>query len=483
MLGDNNHIDQLFRDKLVGFDQHPPEAVWSNIQAAIGSQPVRKTWLWWRIAGVAAAVFLALVAGWMLVKFPVEQLEPLVEGSSASKLEVPAGQPVNEVYIAETSPGTVGQAPVSSPISEGMKTALPHKVASEETPLIVVGEHPATWYTENSRQFIPLEARDPVILLNDEGDAVLAKLGEWLGAFESRLATALLGDEQTEPGLSLKDQLIVAENIRQRKQQFAKEDTGNQWGIGALASALASGEQNKGGDRDFFASNYLMPDTRSETTFSGGMMVDYKVTERLKVKSGVVYSKLKHRTDGLVMSMNFGGDGYVTEDSGMKIAHASLTAITPTGQVHFSEMPELAISTHDAIFGTSAELDGVLVTTADLAQDMEYIEVPVILAYSIIDRKVNLDLSGGVSANFLVGNSARIYEESQRTQVGETADLRDMVYSGSLGVSVGVDLSRRLKLSIEPRMKYFLSSVSKNSAIDYKPYQFGVYTGITYSFN
>jgi len=35
---------------------------------------------------------------------------------------------------------------------------------------------------------------------------------------------------------------------------------------------------------------------------------------------------------------------------------------------------------------------------------------------------------------------------------------------------------------VEPRVKYFLNSLNSNSSVRYKPYIFGIYTGVSYEF-
>ena len=122
-------------------------------------------------------------------------------------------------------------------------------------------------------------------------------------------------------------------------------------------------------------------------------------------------------------------------------------------------------------------------SNANLKQDMAYIEVPVLVAYHLIDRKINVDLTGGVSTNILVGNNASLYEGGVRTQSGETSQLRDLVYAGTVGLGLGYDLSKRVTVTLEPRLKYYLNSISTSSYINYRPYQMGIYTGVTYAFN
>jgi hypothetical protein len=114
---------------------------------------------------------------------------------------------------------------------------------------------------------------------------------------------------------------------------------------------------------------------------------------------------------------------------------------------------------------------------------MEYLEVPFIVSYKLIDSNVNVEINGGVGSSFLVNNSAKIYNGGEVLKSRGTTDLRSVVHAGILGVGFGYDISKKIALSFEPQIKYFINSISSNESVDYHPCQLGLYAGVTYSFN
>ena len=60
----DKNIDELFRSKLSNFEQEPPAYVLENVLAGVAGARRKKKIIFWRIAGVAAALLLAFVAGW-----------------------------------------------------------------------------------------------------------------------------------------------------------------------------------------------------------------------------------------------------------------------------------------------------------------------------------------------------------------------------------------------------------------------------------
>ena len=95
----------------------------------------------------------------------------------------------------------------------------------------------------------------------------------------------------------------------------------------------------------------------------------------------------------------------------------------------------------------------------------------------------NLGLSGGISTNILTGNKAGLYRNGERINQGQTTYLRDITYSGAVGMEFGYDLGNRVTITVEPRIKRFINSLSSNESIDFKPNHFEIVTGVTYSFN
>ena len=60
-MNDRKNIDRLFQEKFKDFEIDPPELVWENIEAALNKKEQRKVIpLWFRIAGVAAALLIGL---------------------------------------------------------------------------------------------------------------------------------------------------------------------------------------------------------------------------------------------------------------------------------------------------------------------------------------------------------------------------------------------------------------------------------------
>ena len=103
----DKNLDELFRDKLLNYEQEPPAYLLENVLAGVAGARRNRKIVIWRIAGVAAALLLAFVAGWQFnirngqdIKQPVsvsQQIAPEVSPDVKTQLEnaMPDNQQAN----------------------------------------------------------------------------------------------------------------------------------------------------------------------------------------------------------------------------------------------------------------------------------------------------------------------------------------------------------------------------------------------------
>jgi len=99
-----------------------------------------------------------------------------------------------------------------------------------------------------------------------------------------------------------------------------------------------------------------------------------------------------------------------------------------------------------------------------------------------MDKQLGVNLITGISTNWLIGNKVLISTGGTKEKIGETRNIKNINYSGLLGIGFDYTLFARIKLNMEPTFKYFLDPVNSINALNTHPYSFGIYTGFTYSF-
>jgi hypothetical protein len=118
----------------------------------------------------------------------------------------------------------------------------------------------------------------------------------------------------------------------------------------------------------------------------------------------------------------------------------------------------------------------------NIHQVFRYLELPVLLRYKIIDRRVDLNFSGGMSYGFLVDNFAYTREGSEMIPVGHTEGVNVHSLSSQVGLGMEYNISPSVSFSFEPLLKYYVTPVSDLSGALYKPYSFGFFSGFFFKF-
>jgi hypothetical protein len=283
------------------------------------------------------------------------------------------------------------------------------------------------------------------------------------------------------------DQQIMEQNqqLMQARNEIAKK---SRWLVGAQVSPAYN--VSRSSHTRAYASNMLNASS-NPVDLGGGVSVEFRKGKRWSLQRGVYYSGMGQSSGNTSnSSQNFANAPVVGSDHGKEYfntnvnidAWTSKMAINSTaGVIEFSSVPDgivLGTNIEDKTLASSA----VVVSDARFIQNFEYIEIPLYVRYTLIDSKFDVEMMGGFSSNVLVGNQTFMESNTGKSLVGSTKDMETMNYSGTLGIGLKYGLSKRLYLNVEPRVKYYLNSLSSNSSVTYKPYTIGVFTGLSYEF-
>jgi hypothetical protein len=98
----------------------------------------------------------------------------------------------------------------------------------------------------------------------------------------------------------------------------------------------------------------------------------------------------------------------------------------------------------------------------------------------VLDKKISVNVNGGLSPGILVNNRSYFDIDGQKIQTGTTENLKPMIYNSLFGIGFGYAFTKKLIFSIEPTFKYSLTPINSNSGINYRPYSMSWFTGISY---
>jgi hypothetical protein len=119
--------------------------------------------------------------------------------------------------------------------------------------------------------------------------------------------------------------------------------------------------------------------------------------------------------------------------------------------------------------------------TGYLNQEIGYLEMPLEMTYALIDKKFGLKVIGGFSTLLLQENAITVVSDNNSMLLGEANNLNNIHFSTNLGIGIKYGFMKSFEFNVEPMVKYQLNTFSTNGG-DFKPYFFGIYSGVSYRF-
>jgi hypothetical protein len=238
---------------------------------------------------------------------------------------------------------------------------------------------------------------------------------------------------------------------------------------------------NSGSPARSIAMSTERPDEQGITSLSAGISISVSRGSRWGFESGIVYLKAGQElstqsSPELFSFMAKEGNGSIVGVDKSLLINNSMGTINYSGTRSLSNT--FTSSTNDIIpVGMNDKSPSF-----SIRQQLEYIEIPLVARYFLFDQKTKVSVAAGMSTNILIGNQAMLNTGDKMRSIGETEGIRNLSYSAQLGLGIQYPMFKHLSMSIEPRVRYFLSPVNHSGNHEYRPYLFGLYTGVAYTF-
>lgn len=475
MILENSNIDKFFRDGLNDTEVIPPPEVWEGIRNRIqGSK--KKLPLFYRVAAASVTILILAGSAWLFFyRQPVTQDTALIvpdevrEEAPAQTIPVPESKQLAEssqksavVPAPEELEDRVAESEASSPRNmEQEQIADLQYTGGQITTQQIQSEQGdrtdnAVLVTEDSYDRINL--RNNTELLNERVAPALA------------LSTLQMQPEKTGDMYPGETVPVIPE------QDFSR------WSVRGQFSPLYSfrylGQKSPASYRDMY-NNQEEP----LVTYTGGLQVNFNSSPKLSVHTGIYYSRMGQQVgdiqlyraaDGSILSLPIKGNLDIRNSTG---------EINATNQrLFFHDKSGYRVLPLSLVESYDPGKEGLIAMNTDIIQSFEYLELPLLIRYKVIDRKIDFNVLGGMSANFMIGNEAYAIHHEKRYSIGKTSGLRTTSYSSIVGLGLEYGLTDKISLSLEPTLKYFLQSINLEGSIYTHPYSVGIFTGFSYYF-
>lgn len=459
MIGDDNKLDKMLKNRLEQYMPEPSPEIWENIRKGVAAQQRPRRLFYYRLIPAAAVLLFALITG-VLVRNNLENHTPVVAEKQKNQGGTPAAAGEKEI-------------PEISPLSALAVNAPPYVKAETGQ-----GRPSATAETEKLREPAPEPVQERLLFSMAE----MRSLPPFLPVMPVENGPAL-------PEINKSVTFSVQEKPDQPQWSSApvkkKPREGRNWEIGLHLTPDYS--SYSASHTSAYARNMTFPAEQTRAGLGGGISIKYAASGKWRIESGLYYSRAGDVSGNKNPGNASQADNFTI--SAMADKH-NVTAVTvdnghvainsTAGVINFSQSVNNA-----GIFSLSENainLNTALLSSGTFAQVFDFMEIPLDFRYRILNKTVGIELIGGISTSLVVGNNVYWEQPSGREKVGTTGDISPVNFAGVAGIGTTCALGKNLSLSVEPRASYFLHSINHSGDVSFKPWRIGMFTGVTYRF-
>jgi len=416
---EKKNIDRVFQENLKDLEIQPRKRVWNGIAQDLANSSDSRSMPLWRRFGVAASLSLLFASAAFFYLNSIDQT-PVVNQ------QVSQEQPAQEINAEQprtpidpqVTKADVALANNQEKVEELRKAGEPIFVKKPANQVIVTTNSIASVYTNIDDKYVVDE------------DVFLEEMS----------ATESITDR------------IASIPTKEKEIEF----TDKKWSVGPTVAPVFYNSLQSGSPLNSELSDNSKT---SDNSLSVGVRVNYQLSQKLFIQSGINRVDLAYNTNDVNAFITSSKNGYNNINTSKPGVY-----LTP-GQNATSSVKDL-------------NRPGV---SGDINQFMQYYELPIEMKYSLYDRKLGLNLVGGFSTMILSDNSVSFVSNDGITDLGGANNLNSLNFSGNVGVDLDYKISKSWYLNVAPMFKYQFNTYSGNSG-DFRPYYFGLYSGLNYKF-
>jgi len=488
MQVNDNDMDELFARKLGNMEVAPPEDGWARIENELNrrSRITRRYWL----AAASFALVLSVTATMVYIQTNVAT-EPATIVSIRD----------NTSYLPQEQPSVIDDGNATQQMVNRFVTQ------QNEKSLSLQNENNISLVQEEATKNIQVASQNDEAVPNVRDVNSNPSASPYLDAWdELRLAKPVKVDwrkimsdkiaqlKMEVPEKKIDETITIASTTTPWYDEISyvdftdistKSQPRRRWEITGQFAPVHSYRTIKGVPAGIRKSDFDHAESPL-LAYSGGVNLSYRVFSRWSLQTGILYSQMGQSINSVIPVTNMyaaiSSTGNPYTKNFVRTSSGSVTVA--------SNLKSDANTSYSSYFNSESQMANANSTAANIAnpakyrlmERLDYLEIPLIVRYRIFDRKLNLYVSGGMSANVLINNNVFVDNGSEIVKGGTILMARPVNYSSMMGLGIGYQINRNLSVGFEPYFKYFLQPYTTSSQISSNPYALGVFSGVVYCF-
>ena len=542
-MNERKNIERIFQEKFKDFEVNPAEEVWENIEKKLEEKKRRRIIpFWWKLSGVAALFLIGFFVSKSFFIAPNSTENPTVTDINSNQQKTPktnimSGEKLREnntttypssdavvTYskerngsgekLRENNPNTSSSTDAVVTNSKEKKDNIENRnkinsISNESKKVIVErkfekqntsknksnGKNTKSLLDEN----ILYKSENEIAINNENKNGMSSKKDtKSVSDLDEKAKQIVLSEDvvnnsktinledlknnnsmaaTTEVEKKTNDSVIknsvvtnaLEELLNEKESKTKQEAKVNRWQLTSNVAPIFLGSISNGSAIDPVLDN----NSKTYNTSVGfGLGVSYNATSKLSVRTGLNKVNMSYNTNDIIFFASI-------ESRGLK-------GVTPNRSSAMMEIHS-AISNNNSV--NSASENAMLPfesalsqqNTGYLNQEIGYLEMPLEMTYMLVNKKFGLKVIGGFSTLLLQENAITVVSDNNSMLLGEANNLNNIHFSTNLGLGIKYGFMKSFEFNVEPTFKYQLNTYSSGSG-DFKPYIFGIYSGVSYKF-
>jgi hypothetical protein len=487
-MSDKKHIDRLFKERLKDFEATPNNSVWKNISTELQNKKKDRKGipLWWRIAGIAAALLLMFTLGKLMQNndTSIPSKEIIVDVDSKKEIISDGLQDIinkekaivaEEKNIAEEIIPKSFNSPSNSSVTNRITTPAQsnNSINKSKNVTVIVENQNDNISNVNKKEIVIASIKTKNTIIAQTSSSLPQNKTQDLNFNKenvndvlkdnSKTTETTLADTKVKEGVLENKKLSLTEEIASIKEENIADEKLERWSASTSIAPVYFNTLSQG------SSIHPQFNNNSKTgniNMSYGISGSYAINKKLSVRTGVNKVNLGYSTNNVVVFVNI--------DSPNNLQFLRNVQLNETGQnlsfisvdvFNFAQVPDI--------------LNDFIKSSID--QKLGFIEVPLELEYNISNKKTGVTIIGGFSALFLSNNEIYSVLNGNSTLLGKATNINNTSFSANFGLGFDFKILDKLNLNLEPIFKYQLNTFNNTSG-NFKPYFIGVYSGLSFKF-
>jgi|GEM_PF-2461768 len=461
MTTEKKNIDILIKKGLEGAVKSPPPYVWDKISASLNTvKSGRKLLIYW-LAAASFTLLIGFSAGYYLAmkkNTGINNIENIAKNNNDNQeiINKQASQAAdisdnNQEHSQNTKTDKKEIALINKPESKTKKFTL-SPTKTEKSPISIQALNISTPKAIEKSAVLPLIADIPNQQLAFHADLYYPESG-------------IQPQNNNEKPHQKRNKISIGTNISPVIAYRSIQNTGSNFYDLANASRNSLAGNSLESDKSYF--NTI---ESPRLTYTGGFGIDYSVSHRITISSGINLSNYGYNSMEIFVSEdnNALNNKIINSSAGDILVEESRGSL----QDDLGKTFMLSQSSYGSALFLSQEKMNV---------NLSFIEIPLSIKYYFGGTSQKIYVNTGIAPSFLASGSAEL--KSQQIKLGKIDAVKSYNTVGFAGIGYSSFIfNNKFRFCIEPRLRYMLNPVSKIDYIRNYPYSFSLTTGLFYTF-